>query len=388
MTVQKEKKEMLATCWYQTKMVLVTLAVIMLMFVHFSNEVRAESIVPLNSERTIELSPSECMMYKVEIPADGVLNISGSSISYGGMELSLIDQNNNVILQKEIRDSGAVSLSPFGVRKGDKYYIRVQGWASWRGSHTLKFKAGFRETNYWEKEYNNSSDNATNIVAGAKYTGNLYSSSDIDYYKLKLSSNAKVSFTFGPEIVDGNEHPWNIDLINSKGESVRIYYGSTTSTYTAFLKKGTYYFKVSGYYNSTQTNYKLTCKKKTFLVTTPVITSAKAKGKHVKQDLWMFTKTYDNYVLLNRIKIKMKSECQGYTVKVARKSNMKGSLLSQKIPVTRKNTINLEQHFPVYKDYYMKMRGYVTTPFGENIYGKYSKVKKISLSNADYRRCQ
>jgi hypothetical protein len=34
------------------------------------------------------------------------------------------------------------------------------------------------------------------------------------------------------------------------------------------------------------------------------------------------------------------------------------------------------------------MRGYITTPFGEKIYGKYSKVKKVSLSAADYKKCK
>lgn len=121
----------------------------------------------------------------------------------------------------------------------------------------------------------------------------------------------------------------------------------------------------------------------------PNISSAKAKGQHIKQSYWWSSKvTYDNYVLLNKIKIKMKSDCQGYSVKVAKKSNMKGGLLSQNVEVSKKTSMTLDKHFPVYKNYYMRIRGYVTTPFGDKIYGKYSKVKKISLSASDYKKCK
>ena len=375
---------------YSIKVGLLSIVIALVMFIGCGKEVRAESGVPLNIEQSYNLPQGHYVIYDIVVPADGVLNIWGYNASGDGIELSLIDENNNVILSGYKGNSNIVYLNSYGVRKGSKYYLKIKSWPYSWSDYTMKFKVGFTSTSYWEKEYNDSSATATNISAGAKYTGNLTNDYDVDYYKFKLTSNAKVSFTFGTKVVDGNSHPWKVELINSKGESAQIYYDSTTKTYSNYLKKGTYYFKVSGIpYSSSSVDYVLSYKKKNLTISTPTISSAKAKGKHVKVSSWWTSKvTYDNYVLLNKIKIKMKSDCEGYTVKVAKKSNMNGKLLAQDIDVSKKTSLTLENHFPVYKDYYMKIRGYVTTPFGERIYGKYSKVKKVSLSSADYKKCK
>lgn len=364
---------------------LLSMVMAIAIFAGFGKEVRAENVVPLNVEQTYEASEDGYIIVCVVAPADGVLNISGYDANADWIKLSLIDINNNVITSGSKGWSyERVTLSSFGVRKGSKYYLKV-GYDS---TSKLKYTVGFTPASYWEKEDNDSSTNATNISTSKKYTGNMVNYEDVDYYKVKLTSDAKVSFTFGPKVVDGNFHPWNVELINSKGESVHIYYGSTTTTYTNYLKKGTYYLKVTGSYSSIGVNYVLSYKKTNFKVSTPSISSIKAKGNHVKKYSWFSFRGYDNYVLLNKIKIKMKGVCEGYTVKVAKKSNMKGTLLSQTMAVTKKNTITLDKHFPVYKNYYVRMRGYITTPFGEKIYGKYSKVKKVSLSAADYKKCK
>lgn len=253
------------------KVGLLSMVIVMVMFWGLGKEARAESGVPLNVEQTYNLPQGHYVTYNIIAPADGVVNIWGYNASGDGIELSLIDENNNVILSGYKGNSNIVYLNSYGVKKGSKYYFKVSGIP--------------------------------------------YSSSSVDYV--------------------------------------------------------------------------LSYKKKNFTISTPTISSSKAKGKHVKVSSWWSSKgTYDNYVLLNKIKIKMKSDCQGYTVKVAKKSNMKGSLLSRDIDVSKKNSLTLDDHFSVYKNYYMKMRGYVTTPFGERIYGKYSKVKKISLSSADYKKCK
>ena len=326
------------------------------------------------------------MTFRIVAPSDGVLSISGYNVNNdGGIEMSLIDVDNNVLCSAGEYGQKMVYLRSYGVRKGGTYYLKIEryGWNNY--DSTMKYTVNFTATNYWEKENNNSSVHATPILKTKKYIGNLVNKNDVDYYKFKLTSKAKVSFTFGPEVVDGNIHPWIINLINSNGESVQIYYDSTSKTYTGYLKKGTYYLKVSGAWNSSNVNYVLSYKCKSFNISTPTISSAKAKGKHEKNYLYL---KYDNYVLLSKIKIKMKSDCQGYTVKVAKKKNMQGSLLSQDVGVIKKSVVTLDTHFPVYKKYYMKVRGYVTTPFGERMYGKYSKVKQISLSTTDYKKCK
>lgn len=371
------------------KIFLYSLVTALILFIGYGKEARAEWIVPLNIEQTYELPQGHYVTFCITVPEDGVISISGYNASGDGIELSLIDESNNVIRNDHKGGTKTAYLNSYGVRKGSRYYLKVESWPySWK-DYTMKYTVNFTPTSYWEKEYNDSSSIATNISAGAKYRGNLTNQYDVDYYKFKLASDAKVSITFGPEMVDGNNHPWIINLLNSKGESTQIYYDSTTKTYTNYLKKGTYYIKVSGVYSSTSDNYILSYKKKNLTVSVPNISSATAKGQHIKQRYWWSSKiTYDNYVLLNKIKIKMKSDCEGYTVKVAKRSNMKGGLLSQNIDVVKKTSLTLDKHFPVYKNYYLRMRGYVTTPFGEKIYGKYSKAKKISLSASDYKKCK
>lgn len=368
---------------------LFSMAIVFIMFAGFGNKARAEWVVPLNVEQTYELSRGCYATFYIVVPADGVISVSGYNVSSDGIDLSLIDESNNVIRNAHENSNKIAHLKSYGVRKGSRYYLKIKSWPYSWNDYTMKYTVNFTPTNCWEKEYNDSSATATDISAGAKYTGNLTNRYDIDYYKIKLNSNAKISLTFGPKEVDGNSHPWIIDLLNSKGESIRIYYDSTTKTYTNYLKKGIYYIKISGAYSSTSVDYILSYKKKNLTVSVPNISSAKAKGLHIKEGYWWSSKiTYNNYVLLDKIKVKMKSDCQGYTVKVAKKSNMKGNLLSQNTEVLNKNSITLDKHFPIYKNYYIRIRGYVTTPFGDKIYGKYSKIKRISLSASDYKKCK
>lgn len=394
MKVGKEKLKNVKSSVTIVSAFFVSIVMAIVIFVGIGKEIRAEYVVPLNVEQTYEAVERGEMIVSIVAPSDGVLNISGYDANADWIELSLIDINNNVITSdSEGGSNERVDLSSFGVKKGSRYYLKVE----YQEYSKLKYMVGFTPTSYWEKEDNNSSTNATNISPSKKYMGNMIERKDVDYYKIKLTSDAKLSFTFGPKVVDGNFHPWDVELINSKGERLCIYdMGSTTKTYTNYLKKGTYYFKVSGSYSSVPgkdptegIDYVLSYKKTNFNVSTPSISSVKAKGKHEKTSYWWSSKvSYNNYVLLNKIKIKMKGNCEGYTVKVAKKSNMKGILLSQTMDVTKKNTITLDKHFPVYKNYYMRVRGYITTPFGEKIYGKYSKVKKCSLSSKDYKKCK
>lgn len=96
-----------------------------------------------------------------------------------------------------------------------------------------------------------------------------------------------------------------------------------------------------------------------------------------------------NWVELDPIRIKNSGDATGYTIKVARKKDMKGVLGTQDIELKDRNTkkqVTLDADITVLRSYYVQARSYVQDPFGEKIYGKYGSVKSKTLKSSVYAR--
>ena len=87
-----------------------------------------------------------------------------------------------------------IELPYIGAVSGGVYYIRVYGY--YVSGRAYSLITSFTNSNYYEKEVNDSYDTATNILSGQAYGGIINSSDDEDYYKLIANSNGEISISF------------------------------------------------------------------------------------------------------------------------------------------------------------------------------------------------
>lgn len=341
----------------------------------------ADGSLPLNETKNITVPESGKRVYTFRIPNTGNFDITIKNTNPIGDErvkVSLYDDNNNEILPA-LRGT-TFSMPTYSSKGNSTYYLKVEDdYYAWRTSFDIKI--AYKTTKNWEAEDNNTSKTANKITAKKDWYGMINgNSNDCDYYKIKLNGKRKVSINFGPAEVDGEQHRWKVELLNSKNQSVQIYYGSTRQTYQAYLNKGTYYLKVQNDYRTENVKYKLRYTEKQLSIKKPTVTKVGGTAHSV-----FFGTNYTDIYL----KMKNSGDCQGYYVKVAKKQNMKGNLAKETILFGNGNSkkkVTLTTRFPVLRKYYVQVKGFVEDPFGNKIYGNYSKVKTGTMKKSVYNK--
>lgn len=338
--------------------------------------------IGLNQSYQIQVpDSSDPFLYEFTVPEAGNINVQVKNADPVGTErvkVQLYDSNNNALTDAWYGVNVELPVYPTGGNR--TFYIRLSNYYSDAAFYFLT--VNFQPTTDWETEDNNTTAKADPITSGKKWYGAINDMNDpCDYFRFRLSSNKKVTITFGPGEVSGENNRWNVNLINSSNKSQRIYEsGSTTQTYTCYLKKGTYYLQVENYYSDNNVVYALSYKESALKLEQPAITSMKLTGH---ESFW------GSYVELSSIRIKNSGDATGYTVRVAKKKSMKGKLATENIDFKDTNTkkqVVFPADLPVLKTYYVQVRSYVTDPFGTRIYGKYGAVKSKSLSSSVYKK--
>jgi len=106
---------------------------------------------------------------------------------------------------------------------------------------------------------NNSQDNATLIEVDEPVTGNLRTSSDVDYYRFVMPDSGKVYLGFNHPNLERTYVYWKVSLYDANGN--RLYQLNSRGTDTVGksdeikIGSGTYYVKVEyeGYWHSSAT---------------------------------------------------------------------------------------------------------------------------------------
>ena len=132
-----------------------------------------------------------------------------------------------------------------------------------------------------------------------------------------------------------------------------------------------YFLKVKDYINSRYVPYKISFNAEKFAVKQPTVTKVTVKRNNVF-----------NYYFIDTIKMKGNGDVSGFTVQAASNKKLKNKAVNRNINVKagvvskkKISTSGAVSNFNVKsKNVYVRVRGYVTDPFGKNIYGKYSKV--------------
>ncbi len=120
----------------------------------------------------------------------------------------------------------------------------------------------FQQSDYYEKSPNDSFANATVIKLNQKYTGNLASSTDIDWYEFYLPSDGNVTITLSRKDKSATSGYWNgylyADSEKSKTlHSVKLQVAHNEASIDEGLAEGTYYLKVNGAYSDAQYQLKV-----------------------------------------------------------------------------------------------------------------------------------
>ncbi|MCR4674560.1 MAG: hypothetical protein K5675_06085 [Lachnospiraceae bacterium] len=332
--------------------------------------------ISVNTTCDYTLAYGEELVLQFTSPADGyfsvTLNKTASESSWESTYFYVKDGNGKQILTSHSVCLGETdSTGVYGTKKNKTFYVVIEdGYAC-----QFNIRVNYTNASNWENEDNDTAKTACSLSNG-KYRYGTISYGDIngstyDYYKFKVKKNSQVKITFGPKEVTGDSNYWDLDIINSNNATQDLMYTSSVRTETVYLKKGTYYLRVgSGYYSSDDVVYKLKFKSSSLNIKKPTIKSVKVKKY----------KYYTNYYFDN-LKMKGNKTADGFQLQIAKKKNMKGKLVNENLDITTDGSVGKKKIEYTYqlakqKKYYVRVRGYVIDPFGNKIYGKYSKVKK------------
>ncbi len=342
--------------------------------------------INVNTMQSVSLNPEEEVMYSFKAPQDGYFRIEATLIEKRSMwsaDFTVFDATGRQITEtlKAKEPEQTCSTALFASKGGQVFNIKV---SSPIDQVVVDFKVVYTTSANWENEFNNSAKTACILKNNQYKYGSITYDDEYDYFKFAVAKTSKVKITFGPNKITGNDNNWDVDIINTNNETVSLFHGTKTiKAKTVYLKKGTYYLRVhSNFFNARYVEYKIKYQASAYTVKAPSLSKVTVK---VSNSIFSKGKRY-----LNKISLKTSGYVDGYTVQVAKKKSMAGKYISTNVfrspynnYVTSK-TIRFSDY--TYKNglkskkatYYVRVRGIVKDPFGHFIYGKYSKIKKVT----------
>jgi hypothetical protein len=122
------------------------------------------------------------------------------------------------------------------------YYFQISKYEHW-GNYSLKATFESASESYAENQNtnNNSLENASSIVLGTEYKGQLAHNDGVDYYKFTLATPQRVSISVTTPMDRTTYHIYNESNVRVWGEAR----SNGVASETEVLPAGTYYFMVS-----------------------------------------------------------------------------------------------------------------------------------------------
>ena len=191
-------------------------------------------------------SSTDVDYYKISTTQAGVLSIAfdapgNSSLNY--FNLALYDVNGVLLGQYT---TGSDKTYTFGAAAAGTYYVAASA-ATYYDSNQYSLTAGFTagSASGYEYESNGTSAKANPLTAGVAITGQLASSTDVDYYKISTTQAGVLSIAFD---APGNSslNYFNLALYDVNGVLLGQYTTGSDKTYTfGAAAAGTYYVAAS-----------------------------------------------------------------------------------------------------------------------------------------------
>ncbi len=209
--------------------------------------------------------------YKIDVPQDGVLDITfshevleGDKNGWNIRVLKEEEDGNYLEIVKKISawNSKECIIANLGLAKGE-YYILVDGDSLSYNSASYKLQWALTPRTDFETEPNGSMEAAKDIEANTYYYGAIISSDvdfDEDYYKFEITEERNVSLELWHEKVTDSSITWVASIIDENGNVVKSVDSSLNqglvSTGVMTLTEGTYYVKIeTGMYGSESPYY-------------------------------------------------------------------------------------------------------------------------------------
>ncbi|MCR5467451.1 MAG: hypothetical protein K6F37_00695, partial [Lachnospiraceae bacterium] len=261
-----------------------------------------------------------------------------------------------------------VKTDLYATKANRNFYVKVAAYyndTNMDNNVTVNFTA----SKDWENESNDTSSTARTLKDNKVTYGSITENDSADFFKIKVKKTCKVDITFGPKEITGNDTSWEVFIVNNDNESQSLFKGGTRQKKTVYLMKGTYYLCVKNPYHAENVSYMIKYKTSKLNLKKPVIKKFKVK----KNSFWG-SKNVD-YISMSGNK-----DVSGYTVQVAKKANMSGKLTNSDVEIkdgvsSKKKISTMTDNLGNLSKYYVRVRGYVSDPFGKKVYGKWSKVK-------------
>lgn len=220
--------------------------------------------IPVNTEINGSLQEySDYDYYSFELSKPGSFQISfnhdlvDSSNTYWNMKLyDYTDLNNSFVDWDFIGNATVTEYSPyFGLPAGT--FILVISRDNYYSSNNYRFKVEYSESEFWEREYNNSVTYATKMTLNETYYGGLQDYSDEDYYSVVIPKEDNISFSFSHGMLDSSSQYWKLTVYDYSDVNTRLleesFIGNMTEAKTKSLhvQPGTYIIRIarSSYYS-------------------------------------------------------------------------------------------------------------------------------------------
>ena len=185
--------------------------------------------------------------------------------------LTLYHYNEEEFINEEIEDWTVYGnenfISPeIGLPAGT-YYVRIYTGSSDWSDNPYNLTVNYTESDYWEKELNNSKEHATGISLNQEYHGATISSAS-DWYMFTLAEDGMITLQFNHTLIRSSNNYWNIYLYPADGKTSIDGSNSTSCWYVEGNKNfhsmeiglpaGTYYVVVDDSSYWSDVTYSLT----------------------------------------------------------------------------------------------------------------------------------
>lgn len=238
---------------------------VMLMVVLISGSVTAGNVEQIGLNQSVQKvgTSREADVYQINVTTQGKLNVNLKHENlfdteiYWTVEVLADDLETVIQTFDSVGTDTNLSGPSLGLSSGT-YYIKV--WSRKSCSHSYSSEPytltpKFTPSTSWEIEYNakkksgnSMQGSASPAKVGKKAYGTLGSSTDVDFYKIKVNKNGYITLNFKHANVYKSEICWKVALVNSKtSEICSIESKGTQKSVTTSkigVTKGTYYIKV------------------------------------------------------------------------------------------------------------------------------------------------
>ena len=284
--------------------------------------------------------------YKFSINSPGSINVvvntplQGTQNAY--WDIYVYDASYNQIYEGKIYGNYSTQRTPsLGLPSGT-YYIRISSPSYYevKSRDIYRLNVTYTQSDYWEKEFNDSFQTANNININTIYSGSTRSRDDKDYFKFNLSTYGKHYFYFYNTRLENSNEMWKCTVYDSSYNEIYSakFAGNITNNYLyTTMGAGTYYFLIEGIgysnWNSSTwrfkvDEYKPTTEKKT----TATTESTTSKNNGVKKG-YVYKKNYGkykiSYVVTSNNTVAVKSVSSG-------KNNLKRISIPTQIEIKKK----------------------------------------------------